>query len=78
MKFGRTLMSALEELDKLERERRDDAPGDDPAPSSEPLPPLRPGAFATWAARRRAEPEPARPEPRVLRAPRLADRPPTI
>ncbi len=54
MKHGRTLISALDQLERDPDRRADPAgatsPGDE-------LTPLRPGAFAAWAARRPSEPE---------------------
>lgn len=70
MKHGGTLIMALAKID-----RPDDAAGEPHAPPpAEPLPPIRPGAFAAWAVRPpgAGTTEPAR-EPR--RAARLGARP---
>ncbi len=77
MKHGRTLIAALEALDA--RAGHHTSPvGPPPADGPSQLAPLRPGAFAAWAARREVT---APPEPVVggaVRGARLTSRPPAV
>jgi hypothetical protein len=70
MKHGGTLLMALA---KIDRPDDDDAAPTAPLPA-EPLPPIRPGAFAAWAVRRPG-PGTAEPVREPVRAARLGRRP---
>jgi hypothetical protein len=80
MKHGRVLGMAIERM-----ARTDPLPESASEPAypadAEPLVPLRPGAFAGWAARRPADSPTAATEPRrpsLLERPALPSRPPAV
>jgi hypothetical protein len=77
MKHGRTLIAALGQLDAAAG--RGDPPLEArPGDESSPLPPLRPGAFAAWAARREAPARRERSAGEMASGVRVPARPPAV